>query len=195
MGRLFSWLGTAVCLLSLLLCVGLIGLWVRSYWRPEVVLVLWDIRRFPAYRQGNVFNGAVTAYRAISLKSQRGSLVLSCGQGGGGPLPIREYMIMWKDVGGTPQPQPLFEFEHLQRHRLFQGFPPMFRLTATYAIPICVTMIPPVAWWFARRGGRIRRRRLRLGLCATCGYDLRATPERCPECGTEVRTQVSRVQP
>ncbi len=55
------------------------------------------------------------------------------------------------------------------------------------SFPHWAGLIPFVALtpFAIRRWCRIRMRRRR-GLCLQCGYDLRASPQRCPECGSPV---------
>ncbi len=83
---------------------------------------------------------------------------------------------------------PALSFEHLWFQWLtFKGTTPLgyamsqVRLEIPDWFLILVSLVLPTIWLI--RAGRARRLKF-VGCCAKCGYDLRATPERCPECGT-----------
>ena len=59
----------------------------------------------------------------------------------------------------------------------YLGCPYWFIMLLTAILPAA-----RLAGWRRRR--RARRLRMRPSLCQHCGYDCRATPDRCPECGT-----------
>jgi len=59
---------------------------------------------------------------------------------------------------------------------------PYHWIAIPYGLLALVFFLPTVVWMAQRRG---RNQRRRSGLCAACGYDLRATPDRCPECGAK----------
>jgi hypothetical protein len=78
----------------------------------------------------------------------------------------------------------------IRYHSYRHGVAADLQVGAEVAIPCWLVALAAGAWPFTSIAftfhRRIQlRRAAREGLCTSCGYDLRASPERCPECGTQ----------
>jgi predicted RNA-binding Zn-ribbon protein involved in translation (DUF1610 family) len=85
---------------------------------------------------------------------------------------ITEMLVLSRYSYGPSGPQYNFSTEIA----IFGHWTPVWMvLVATAILPVL---------WLMMWSRNFLYPRARPGLCVSCGYDLRATPERCPECGT-----------
>jgi hypothetical protein len=203
-GKLRRILLTALSVLSLLLCVAIVLLWIRSDWYQDALLRA-DGGSKHLLRVISIISvdGVVSA--CSSKQDVTGNYLLDPEMHGttvnasafGWKLFIQK-LETWPDwFPGQPErrPAPGFLGFHYV-HALY----PMRDVTADeYGLSIphwflaLLAALLPVWWSFALwRRRRYYRENL---LCRRCGYDLRATPERCPECGMAVVRIARRLSP
>jgi hypothetical protein len=163
------------------LCVLILAVWVVSYFRRDAISYVTAVTPIqPPDRYGNNYQ---TRFFLVDYREGRLALI---------------YVNMHRDTSDMPAvcyngEIPLEQgFSWLRgslsekvswSHYWFHGIPGVF------VMPLWALLLPPLLWTlFVIRGYRRKRRWARLGLCAKCGYDLRAsTPGgRCPECGAPI---------
>lgn len=178
---------TILSALSLLLCVGVVVLWVRSYWREDRISV--------AYGAG--------PYRAMSVRLGE----LHFQRAGNWPVPIwsdeDRFRAESSDVADDGQWDDLYP--RPERLRAYSGFRYLngyhwYHGTDEKGNPAVDTVevdVITMPLWFIAGGATIMPmlwlwirfvawHRNRCCLCLHCGYDLRASPDRCPECGNAI---------
>jgi hypothetical protein len=165
-------------LLSLLLCAAVAALWVRSYGGTDRLELAERASGWGVYLNRGHFT--VTTYRTggmsemvpMPLKYERETANMEPHRTG-----IRNATRDWSVAG--------FRFA---RRVDEDGWTDRLLAMPLWALCLLLAAVPAVRSIRWLRGRR-RDRRTRGGLCPTCGYDLRATPRQCPECGERAATR------
>ena len=148
--------------LSLLMCVGTGVLWTMSFWVSDARLVGDGANRWAIQS----YDGAIHVINVPDVPS---------------PQNLNNSSNSHICVCTFPPRPPTF---------LGIGFsitPGNRFLAIPYWLIQSLTLVVPAVWFRRYRLHRITQFRRSHGLCTICGYDLRGTPDRCPECGTPVR--------
>ena len=188
MRRLIRILLNALTVLSLVLSVATVALWVRSYGGSDYVTRL---------TPGPVTSHSVS-HRTIGAQWTLGQIRLVRGEHTAylprdyvpperPPAPLWSRGRLgkghsgWQRIGGPS----FWNRLGFCRYRLGMGASFYDEseegVTLSAWLAAIPFLIPPLLWAKGAWRGRCRRR---AGQCVGCGYDLRATPDRCPECGT-----------
>jgi len=165
-------------ILSLLLCLAVAALWVRSYGGCDVVVR----PRGPGDRLCVTSEFGVLV---VEWETPPPGLIVQPGwEYFQTPLP-RRWPVRRAGLGFDAYSATVTHFVRLPPA-------PLHGVTVPHWFAALATAGLPAAWVARRHRARVLRRRADTGLCASCGYDLRATPDRCPECGAIDFVPISR---
>lgn len=150
-----------------LLSVGVIFLWVRSRSRIETWEWTWGSKAcLVEYTSGVILIVGIT-------RSEEKAWSVHQIQSFPRADPTH-FQTVWRIVGVSPAGFAHYVSPSGRSRTVVVPFWFLFMLTA--AIPAIGLGLGARAWW--------KRHTVLPGHCIQCGYDLRATPDRCPECGT-----------
>jgi hypothetical protein len=195
MRRLARHVFTILSAVSLLLCVAVVVLWERSH--SEIL----SLRRLTVTSPGARPNwdstevsaawGQLRLERAVTRKDAAPQMTsTTVTDTGGWTLKRQPVLPGWQKppVGmGTFWNRLGFARTQFNGMISVNGVTPAgySQVTRTYEMPLWLVGALAGVWpVIVVAVARLRRsRRVGFGYCAACGYDLRASPDRCPECG------------